>query len=78
VVHPHLDAPTPEVVKQRTDGFRPDDYFFDECVLCREAKESGGHVVFDCEVAASSGEETATELSADPAHADASALDDGT
>ncbi|MDQ2675178.1 MAG: hypothetical protein M3Y34_00075 [Actinomycetota bacterium] len=43
----HLDSPTEEAIAKRTSEFDPDEFFFDECVLCAQAKAAGGHVVFD-------------------------------
>jgi hypothetical protein len=45
----HLDNPTPEAVATREAEFEPDDYFFDTCPLCVQARDQGGHIVFDAE-----------------------------
>jgi len=42
----HLDRPSPDVVRVRTEEFDPDDYFCADCALCQMVKESG-IVVFD-------------------------------
>jgi hypothetical protein len=57
----HLDNPTREQVERRTAEFRPDDFFLDDCPLCCQAKQEGGHVVFDADVDVSNGEDVAAE-----------------
>ena len=42
----HLDRPSSELVRARVDRFDPDEFFDEDCRLCRLAKE-GGVVVFD-------------------------------
>ena len=42
----HLDRPSAELVRSRTEEFTPEDYFDDDCRICRIQKD-GGIVVFD-------------------------------
>ena len=42
----HLDQPTAEQIRERTEEFNPDTFFFDECPLCQMVKDSGV-MVFD-------------------------------
>jgi hypothetical protein len=42
----HLDRPSTELVRYRTDEFNPDDFFEDDCPLCQMLK-SGGVIIFD-------------------------------
>jgi hypothetical protein len=42
----HLDRPTTELVRARTEGFDPDEFFSCDCPICELTKE-GGVVVFD-------------------------------
>ncbi len=42
----HLDRPSADVVRDRTVGFDPDDFFICDCRLCQLMKE-GGVIVFD-------------------------------
>ena len=42
----HLDRPSSELIRSRTEEFEPDNYFDDDCWLCRLQKD-GGVVVFD-------------------------------
>jgi hypothetical protein len=42
----HLDHPSPELLRFRTDEFDPDRFFCVDCELCQMLKESG-IVVFD-------------------------------
>jgi hypothetical protein len=42
----HLDRPSAEVVRLRTDGFDPDEFFLCGCTICELTRE-GGIVVFD-------------------------------
>lgn len=43
----HLDNPDEETIKQREEEFNPDEYFDDDCPLCKISKEQGGDIVFD-------------------------------
>ena len=43
----HLDRPSSDEIARRIREFDPNEFFFDECVLCQQAKAAGGHVVFD-------------------------------
>jgi hypothetical protein len=42
----HLDRPSAELVRVRTEAFDPDEYFRCNCRICEVTKE-GGVVVFD-------------------------------
>ena len=42
----HLDRPSAELVRARTEDFDPDEFFKCDCRVCRLARE-GGVVVFD-------------------------------
>jgi hypothetical protein len=42
----HLDRPSQELIRCRTEEFRPEDYFDDNCWLCRIQRD-GGVVLFD-------------------------------
>ena len=42
----HLDRPTTELVRVRTENFDPDEFFDCNCPICSLTKE-GGIVVFD-------------------------------
>jgi hypothetical protein len=42
----HLDRPSAELVRCRTEEFDPDDFFEDDCPICRMLK-SGGVIIFD-------------------------------
>ncbi len=42
----HLDHPSAELLRSRTENFDPDEFFKCDCSICRLAKE-GGVVVFD-------------------------------
>jgi len=42
----HLDRPSAELVRVRTETFDPDEFFNCDCRICRLTKE-GGVVVFD-------------------------------
>jgi hypothetical protein len=42
----HLDRPTKELVRVRTENFDPDEFFDCNCPICDLTKE-GGIVVFD-------------------------------
>jgi hypothetical protein len=42
----HLDRPSAELVRARTENFNPDEFFNCDCRVCRLTKE-GGIVVFD-------------------------------
>jgi hypothetical protein len=42
----HLDRPTTELVRVRTENFDPDEFFDCNCPICDLTKE-GGIVVFD-------------------------------
>ncbi len=42
----HLDRPSSELVRARTEGFDADEFFDQDCRLCRLASE-GGVVVYD-------------------------------
>ena len=42
----HLDSPSAELVRARTEDFDPDEFFKCDCRVCRLARE-GGVVVFD-------------------------------
>ncbi|HYR88844.1 MAG TPA: hypothetical protein VE422_32505 [Terriglobia bacterium] len=42
----HLDHPSSELVRARTEGFDPDEFFRCDCRICQLTKQ-GGVVVFD-------------------------------
>ena len=42
----HLDRPSADVVRDRTDNFDPDEFFKCSCRVCELTKE-GGIVIFD-------------------------------
>ena len=42
----HLDRPSAELLRLRTDNFDPEEFFRCDCRICRLTKE-GGVVVFD-------------------------------
>lgn len=42
----HLDRPSEELVRLRTDTFDPDEFFKCDCQICKITKD-GGLVVFD-------------------------------
>jgi hypothetical protein len=42
----HLDRPSSELVRVRTENFDPDDFFKCDCSVCELTKE-GGLIVFD-------------------------------
>ena len=42
----HLDRPSAELLRTRTETFDPDEFFKCDCRICQLAKE-GGVVVFD-------------------------------
>jgi hypothetical protein len=42
----HLDRPSADLVRSRTEDFDPEEYFDCDCSVCRLTKE-GGLVVFD-------------------------------
>ena len=42
----HLDRPSTELVRVRTENFNPDEFFDCNCPICELTKE-GGIVVFD-------------------------------
>jgi hypothetical protein len=42
----HLDRPSTELVRDRTENFDPDEFFRCDCRVCRLAKD-GGVVIFD-------------------------------
>ena len=42
----HLDRPSAELVRSRTDNFDPDEYFKCDCNICALYRE-GGVIVFD-------------------------------
>ena len=42
----HLDRPSAELVRARTDGFDPEEFFRCDCRICQLTKE-GGIVIFD-------------------------------
>ena len=42
----HLDRPSAELVRARTEEFEPDAFFCPECPLCQMVKESG-IIIFD-------------------------------
>ena len=42
----HLDRPSAELVRARTDNFDPDEFFKCDCSVCQLARE-GGVVIFD-------------------------------
>jgi hypothetical protein len=42
----HLDRPSAELVRARTDGFDPDQFFVCDCSVCKLVRE-GGVIVFD-------------------------------
>jgi hypothetical protein len=43
----HLDRPTQQEVERRTAEFDPDEFFEDDCPLCRMLKGEGGNIVYD-------------------------------
>jgi len=43
----HLDNPDPIELARRVREFDPDDFFEDDCPLCRMLREQGGNVVYD-------------------------------
>jgi hypothetical protein len=43
----HLDHPSLDTIVARSEGFDTSDFFFDDCPLCADAKENGGHIVYD-------------------------------
>lgn len=43
----HLDHPSEDEVARRISEFNPDEYFDDDCPLCRMMREEGGSIVFD-------------------------------
>ena len=45
----HLDRPSAELVRYRTQEFDPDDYFEDDCSVCRMLK-TGGVIIFGDEL----------------------------
>ena len=42
----HLDRPSIDLLRARTDNFDPDEFFKCDCRICQLAKE-GGVVIFD-------------------------------
>ena len=42
----HLDRPSGDLLRDRTDNFDPDEFFKCDCSVCQLARE-GGVVVFD-------------------------------
>ena len=42
----HLDRPSAELVRARTESFDPDEFFQCDCRICQLTKE-GGVVIFD-------------------------------
>ena len=42
----HLDRPSADLVRDRTENFDPEEFFMCDCRICRLTKE-GGIVVFD-------------------------------
>jgi hypothetical protein len=42
----HLDRPSTELIRARTENFDPDEFFHCQCRICEIAKESG-IVIFD-------------------------------
>jgi hypothetical protein len=42
----HLDRPSADLVRSRTENFDPDEFFKCDCRICRLTRE-GGIVVFD-------------------------------
>ena len=42
----HLDRPSAELLKSRTENFDPDEFFECDCRICELTKE-GGIIVFD-------------------------------
>ena len=42
----HLDRPSAELVRARTDNFDPDEFFSCDCPVCELTRE-GGVVIFD-------------------------------
>ena len=43
----HLDHPSPEEIQMRIDQFDPEDFFEDDCPLCRMLREQGCNIVYD-------------------------------
>jgi len=42
----HLDRPSGDLLRDRTDSFDPDEFFKCDCSVCQLARE-GGVVIFD-------------------------------
>ena len=42
----HLDRPTAELVRDRTENFDPDEFFRCDCPVCKLTRD-GGVVIFD-------------------------------
>ena len=42
----HLDRPSGDLLRDRTDNFDPDEFFKCDCSVCQLARE-GGVVIFD-------------------------------
>ena len=42
----HLDHPTADLVRSRTDNFDPEEFFRCDCTVCQLTRE-GGLIVFD-------------------------------
>jgi len=62
----HLDRPSDEEIRKRTDEFDPADFFFDDCGLCRIAREQGGTIIFDERADARVFEENTVRTSPEP------------
>jgi hypothetical protein len=43
----HLDQPSPEEVERRMAEFDPNEFFEDDCPLCKMLREQGGNIVYD-------------------------------
>lgn len=43
----HLDRPSAAEIAHRVAQFDPEDYFDDDCPLCRMMLEEGGDIVYD-------------------------------
>lgn len=43
----HLDNPSEVELERRIRAFDPDEYFEDDCPLCRMMRDEGGNIVYD-------------------------------
>jgi hypothetical protein len=37
----HLDRPSPDLMRERTEDFNPETFFCEQCPLCQMVKDSG-------------------------------------